>query len=177
VPYTFEDIVKGLNAIVPNDWAAFLRQRLDSNEFHAPEVPGIVALSGYKLTYTDKPGYWSQLEEGQEGYVDTRYSLGLQVGASGTVSDVIVNGLGYKAGFGPGMKIVAVNGRAFTPALLRAAIKDAVGKGPAIDFIVENTGYYKLITMDYHDGEKYPALERVVAQPDRLSDILEPMTK
>ena len=38
VPYTFEDVVAGLNAVVPNDWAGFLRTRLDSNELHAPET-------------------------------------------------------------------------------------------------------------------------------------------
>ena len=41
VPYTFEDIVSGLNAVVPNDWAGFLRQRLDANTLHAPEASGI----------------------------------------------------------------------------------------------------------------------------------------
>ena len=72
MPYTFEDIVSGLNAVVPNDWATFLRTRLDSNELHAPETDGINALSGYKLTYTDKPDYWTQLGESQHNYVSTR---------------------------------------------------------------------------------------------------------
>jgi len=177
VPYTFDDIVSALNAVVPNDWATFLRQRLDSNALHAPELDGINALSGYKLTYTDKPAYWDQLLEGQTNYVDTRYSLGMLAGYSGDIGDVIVGSLADKAGFGPGMRIVAVNGRAFTPTLLRAAIKDAVGNGPAIKFIVENTGYYKLIDMDYHGGEKYPSFERVAGAPDRLNDIVQPMTK
>jgi predicted metalloprotease with PDZ domain len=177
VPYTFDDIVAGLNAIVPNDWAAFLHQRLDSNESHAPEIAGINALSGYKLVYSDKPAYWDQLTEGQESFVDTRFSLGMQINYAGDVADVVVGGLADKAGFGPGMRVVAVNGRAFTPSLLRAAIKGAVGNGPAIEFIVENTGYYKVIRLDYHDGEKYPTLERVAGTPARLDDIVKPMTK
>jgi len=177
VPYTFDDIVAALNAVAPNDWAAFLHQRLDSNDFHAPDMPGIDALSGYKLTYTDKPNYWEQLTEGQESFVDTRFSLGMQVAYTGVIADVMVGGIADKAGFGPGMRIIAVNGRAFAPPLLRAAIKDAVGKGPAIEFIVENTGYYKVIRLDYHDGEKYPTLERIADTPARLDDILQPMTK
>jgi len=177
VPYTFEDIVAGLNAVAPYDWAAFLRKRLDSNEFHAPEIPGIDSLSGYKLVYVDHPNYWSKLSESENGSVDTKFSLGLQVGSDGHIGDVIVGGVGDKAGFGPGMRIVAVNGRAFSPALLRAAIKEAKGKGPAMEFIVENTGYYKVIRLDYHDGEKYPDLQRVDGTPARLDDILQPMTK
>jgi hypothetical protein len=75
------------------------------------------------------------------------------------------------------MKLVAVNGRAFTPALLRAAVRDAQGTGPAIELIVENTGFYKVLKIDYHAGERYPTLERVANTPDRLEDILKPMTK
>ena len=128
VPYTFEDIVNGLNAVVPNDWATFLRTRLDSNDVHAPEMDGINALSGYKLIYTDKPDYWSQLLESQHNYVDVRYSLGMSVGTDGKVKDVIVGGLADKAGFGPDMQIIAVNGRGFTPLLMRAAIQTCAGQ-------------------------------------------------
>jgi predicted metalloprotease with PDZ domain len=177
VPYTFEDVVSALNKVVPNDWATFLRTRLDSNEFHAPEMAGIDALSGYKLVYTDKPDYWSQLLESQHNYVDTRFSLGMSVGTDGKVRDVIVGGLADKAGFGPDMQIIAVNGRAFTPLLLRAAIQHAQGNGPALEFIVENTNYYKIIRMDYHGGERYPQLQRVDGTPARLDDILQPMVK
>jgi predicted metalloprotease with PDZ domain len=177
VPYAFDDIVSALNAVVPNDWATFLRMRLDSNELHAPEMAGIDALSGYKLIYTDKPDYWSQLLESQHNYVDTRWSLGMSVGTDGKVKDVIVGGVADKAGFGPDMQIIAVDGRGFTPLLLRAALQHAKGSGPAIEFIVENTNYYKIIRMEYHGGERYPQLQRVEGTPARLDDILQPMVK
>jgi predicted metalloprotease with PDZ domain len=177
VPYTFDDIVSALNAVVPNDWAAFLRARLDSNEPQAPEMAGIDALSGYKLVYTDKPDYWSQLLESQHNYVDTRWSLGMSIGTDGKVKDVIVGGLADKAGFGPDMQIIAVDGRGFTPLLLRAAIQHAKGNGSPIEFIVENTNYYKIIRMEYHGGERYPQLQRVEGTPARLDDILQPMVK
>jgi predicted metalloprotease with PDZ domain len=176
VPYTFEDIVSGLNAVVPNDWAGFLHARLDSNDLHAPEMSGINALSGYKLTYTDKPNYWSTLEESQ-GSLNARWSLGFSAGSSGNIGDVIIGSPADKAGLAPEFKIVAVNGRAFTTGLLRTAIKDAAGKGPDIELIVENTGYFKTIKLNYHDGEKYPQFVRVDGTPTRLDDILKPMTK
>jgi predicted metalloprotease with PDZ domain len=175
VPYTFEDVVAGLNAVVPNDWAAFLHERLDSNELHAPEIAGINALSGYKLTYTDKPNYWSQLSE-SEGGLNAMYSLGLGVNTTGDIRDVLIGGIADKSGLAPEFKIIAVNGRAFTPGLLRQAIKDAVS-GPAMELIVENTGYFKLVKLDYHGGERYPQLVRVDGTPARLDDILQPMTK
>ena len=45
-----------------------------------------------------------------------------------------------------------------------------------MELIVANTGYYKVIRVDYHEGEKYPQLQRVEGAPARLDDILKPMT-
>ncbi len=177
VPYDFDDIVKALNGVVANDWAGFLRSRLDANEEHLPETPGLNQLTGYKLVYMEKPDYWSQLTEAETEVVDARYSLGLLVKNNGGIQDVVLDSPAYKAGLAPGFNIVAVNGRAFQPGLLRAALLQAKGNGPAIELIVENTNYYKVIRVEYHGGERYPALERVANTPARLDDILQPMVR
>ena len=175
IPYTFSDIVAGLNAIVPNDWAAFLHERLDTNQFHAP-LAGITR-GGYQLLYGESPNVYSRSVEAISESSDFWYSLGLHVTKAGVISDVLKDGISDKAGIGPGMVVIAVNGRAFTPDILRAAVRDAKGSGPATELIVQNTGYYKIVKLDYHDGERYPYLERVTGTPDRLDDILKPMTK
>ncbi len=177
VPYDFDDIVNALNGVVKNDWAGFLRSRLDANGEHLPETPGLNQLTGYKLVYMDKPDYWSQLTEAETEVLDARYSLGLLLKNNGAIGDVILDSPAYKAGLAPGFTIVAVNGRAFQPALLRAAMLQAKGNGPAIELIVENTGYYKVMQVEYHGGERYPALERVANTPARLDDILQPMVR
>jgi predicted metalloprotease with PDZ domain len=175
VPYTFGDVVAGLNGVVANDWATFLRSRLDSNAYQAPL--GGLENGGYKLTYSDTPNPWSAMADAESETFDFWYSLGLHAGKSGTVSDVLKGGVADKAAVGPGMRILAVNGRAYTPAVLKAAIHDAKDSGPAIELIVLNTGYYKVIKLDYHGGERYPQLERVAEVPDRLDDILKPEAK
>jgi len=175
VPYTFEDVVAGLNSVVPNDWASFLRSRVDSNAYHAPL--GGLENGGYKLTYSDKPNAWSEMEDQKSESFDFWYSLGLHVNKSGSVSDVLMGGIADKGGFGPGMRILAVNGRAYTPDVLKAAVRDGKDSGPTVELIVENTGYYKVIKLDYHEGERYPRLERVDSVPDRLDDILKPAAK
>ena len=172
VPYTFEDVVAGLNGVVANDWTTFLRSRLDSNAYQAPL--GGLENGGYKLAYSDKPNAWSAMADAQSETFNFWYSIGLHAGRSGTVSDVLKGGVADKAGFGPGMKIIAVNGRGYTSDVLKAAIHDATGSGPSIELIVENTGFYKVIKLDYHAGERYPQLERVSSIPDRLGDILKP---
>ncbi|MDP9050735.1 MAG: M61 family peptidase [Acidobacteriota bacterium] len=175
VPYTFDDVVAGLNAVAPNDWAAFLRQRLDTNQPHAP-LSGIEN-GGWKLAYAPRPNPWSDKEDTVSGNGNFWFSIGLSVNSAGVLSDVLKGGPSDKAGLAPQMKLVAVNGRTFTPALLKAAVNDAEGDGPAIELIVENTGYYRLIKLDYHGGERYPTLERVTGMPDALDDITQPLVK
>ncbi len=175
VPYTFDDVVAGLNSVVANDWATFLRSRIDSNAYQAPL--GGLENGGYKLSYSDKPNAWSAMEDAERGSFDFWYSIGLHAAKSGNVSDVLKGGVSDKAGIGPGMKLIAVNGRAYTPDVLKAAIHDAKDSGPPLELIVENTGFFKVIRLDYHGGERYPQLERVSSVPDRMDDILKPEAK
>jgi predicted metalloprotease with PDZ domain len=75
------------------------------------------------------------------------------------------------SGIGPGMKIVAVNGRKFTAAVWHDAIRAAKTNRAPIELIVENTEYFRVIKLDYHDGEKYPHLVRDESKPDLLTEI------
>lgn len=174
-PYTFEDVVAGLNAVVANDWAGFLRERLDSHAYHAPM--GGIERGGYRLVYRDVPNVYEKAYEGVSEGVEFWYSLGLHVGKTGGIADVLKDGVSDKAGVGPGMMVMAVNGRAYTPELLRAAVREGKGSGPGVTLILQNTGYFKVVTVEYHGGERYPSLERVEGTADRLDEILKPMTK
>ena len=75
------------------------------------------------------------------------------------------------------MKIVAVNGRRASDELVRQAIKDGKGKGPAIEIVIDNSGFIRTVKIDYHDGERYPHLVRQQGSPGLLDDILAPMTR
>ena len=175
VPYTFEDIVAALNNVVAYDWASMLNERLHSNSGTGPT--GGIINGGYKLVYTDQLNSWMAMEQGDRGAINFWYSLGLSVGGTGTLGDVLVGGVSDKAGLGPGMKIVAVNGREFSPEVLRVAVRDAKSSTAPIELIVENTGFYKTVRIDYHGGEQYPAFVRAANTPDRLDDILKPLTR
>jgi hypothetical protein len=69
-----------------------------------------------------------------------------------------------------------VNGHAYSPSVLRDAVKDAKTSTAPIEFITTRHDDYIVRKIDYHEGEKYPVLERVDGTPDLLSDILKPMT-
>ena len=70
------------------------------------------------------------------------------------------------------MKIVAVNGRKFTPDALHDALKAGKSSSAPLELLVENTDYYRTYKLDYHDGEKYPHLVRDESKPDLLTEII-----
>jgi predicted metalloprotease with PDZ domain len=107
---------------------------------------------------------------------DFSYSLGFTIGEDGKLDDVIVGSPAYQAGIGPRMQLVAVNGRKWSPAALRAALKTAQGTDQPIELLVENAQFFKTYAVNYHGGERNPHLERVSEQPDILGDILKPLT-
>jgi predicted metalloprotease with PDZ domain len=103
------------------------------------------------------------------------YSIGLKLTAEGNVVDVSPDMPAAKAGIGPGMKITAVNGRQFTPDVLRDAIHNAKNSG-SLELLVLNGKRFSTYKLDYRDGEKYPVLERN-GQPALLDQILKPLTR
>ena len=174
VPYTFDDVVRTLNEVTPYDWAKLLRERVGANSTHAP-LDGIER-GGWKLIYNDKPNLFNEAIEKLAKSADLSYSLGITVAQDGKLEDVIVGSPAYQAGLGPGMKLLAVNSRKWSPTILHAAVKAAQGDSQPIDLLVENAQFYKTYSVSYHDGEKNPHLERSGNQSDLLGDILKPLT-
>jgi predicted metalloprotease with PDZ domain len=167
--YNFEDVVETLNVLAPHDWAGFLRSRLDGVSTKTPEEA--VTNSGWKLVYDDQPNEVLAVEEALARRADFSFTVGMTVSDDGTVGDVIHDGPAYKAGIGPGMKIVAVNGAQYTSDGMRAAI-DAAKSAPApIPLIVANGAQFTTVSLDYRGGLRYPHIERDAARPDYLSGI------
>jgi predicted metalloprotease with PDZ domain len=173
VPYTYDDLVKVLNEIAPYGWKVFFQKRIYEI---APRAPlGGIENGGWHLIYTNEMSSLFKIREAQHKITDMNYSLGFTLGAEGGVSDVLPGTPSDAAGVGIGMKLVAVNGRAWTAENLRAAVKSAATNSTPIELLVENGDYYKTYALDYHGGEKYPVLERDPSKPDLLADILKPL--
>jgi predicted metalloprotease with PDZ domain len=166
--YTFDELVKTLNAFAPFDWAGFFHTRLTSTSAEAPV--GGVENGGWKVVFDDKP---SKLE-GRRGHPSDVYSIGLQVGSDGLVSDAIVGSPAFEAGISSQMKIAGVNGRVFTPELLSDAIKSAKNTSQPITLLVIVDGYFRTCTINYHDGPRYPHLVRDDQKPDYLDELIKP---
>jgi len=167
--YTFDDIVATLNRVAPYDWANFLRSRLDST---SPDTPiESIENSGWKLVYNDKPNEMQENRETIRKAVSLSTSIGMSLFDEGTVADVMYGGPSYNAGIGPGMKVTAVNGKQYSPEVLKEAIEDAKSSSAPIQLIVANGPQVQLVSIDYHGGLRYPHLVRDDGRPDFLSEI------
>jgi predicted metalloprotease with PDZ domain len=128
--------------------------------------------SGWKLVYDETQSDFLRSAERSENRVAESFSIGLILKDDGEVADTIEGMTAAKAGLGPGMKVVGVNGRKFSAEVLHDAIKSAKSSSNPIELLVENTDYYKTYKLDYHEGEKYPHLVRDESKPDLLGEII-----
>jgi len=174
VPYTFDGVVATMQEIAPYDWRGFFTERLNS---HGPGAP-LAGLenSGWRLVFNDTMNEHQRAEEEVDRVADLQFSVGLMVHYPGAengdeVIDVIPGSPAAQAGIAPEMKLVAVNGRRWTPDVLREAIRAVKGGGESIELLLENDDYFHTYRVDYHGGERYPHLERVTGKPDLLTDI------
>jgi predicted metalloprotease with PDZ domain len=145
VPYTFGDVVAALNELTPYDWNSFFTERLTT---HGPGAPlgGVVNSGCFHVHATG----------GEE---------------SDRILEVIPGSPADKAGLAPGMHLLAVNGRRWTPELLRDAIKRAGNNKEPIELLAENNDYFQTYRVEYHGGEKYPHLEATSGKTDVLAEI------
>ena len=168
--YTFDDIVSTLNQVVAYDWRGFWTERLTN---HGPGAPlAGIENSGWELVYDEKRSPLIENWEEERKEINAHFSIGLDILWDGEIVDTIEGMPAAKAGIGPGMKVVAVNGKKMSKYTFHDAVQATKTSSSPLELLVENADYYTTYKLDYHDGEKYPHLVRDESKPDMLSDIL-----
>ena len=172
-PYAFDDIVRALNDVVTHDWQAFLNKRLAGTDAEPP-LDGL-ARGGWEAVYGETAGDLFKNRDSDEKTINLISSIGLLLKDDGQVTDVIPGKAADKAGIGPGMKLLGINGRRWTSDRLREAVESTRGGKGKLVFLMENQEFFKTVTLNYSEGEKYPLLKRVEGKPDLLGDVLRPL--
>ncbi|MGO9723602.1 MAG: M61 family metallopeptidase [Methylocella sp.] len=171
--YTFEELVKALNAVEPYDWAGFLRQRLDGVARPAP-LAGL-ARGGYRLVYTNKSNEYEKGRETERKVTLFRYSLGVDIDEKdGTIINVMWGSPAFEAAITEGMQILAINGENYSGDLLKRTITAAAIRSGPIELILKSNDRYHVVHVDYHGGLRYPHLERDATAMPLLDAILAP---
>ena len=171
-PYTADELYAALNAVQAYDWRGFFRQRVLEVAERAP-LGGITGV-GWRLVFREDPTPMEAAEDGAGKRIGLQYSAGLVLNEGGAIGDVIAGSPADKSGLTPGQHIVAVNGRQFSRAVIRAAIKDAKNSTEPIDLLIKDAEFYRTVRLDCHTGERHPDLERDSSQPDVLAEIIKP---
>src|SRR5438552_6863393 len=169
--YNFDDVVNTLNQVAPYDWRGFWTERLNN---HGPGAPlAGVEGSGWKLVYDENRSELVKAEEdAAKENINAAYSIGLWLRDDGHITDTIEGMPAAKAGIGPGMAVIAVNGKKFSVDVLHDAMRATRNSSEPLELLIENTDYDKVFKIDYHGGEKFPHLVRDESKPDLLSDII-----
>lgn len=168
-PYTFDDLVAALDAVMPYDWATFLRARVDSVGIPA-DLDGVTR-GGYRLTWNDQPPSNQQARENKSGEADLSFSAGMTLNKDGEVTDVGWGGPAWQAGLVIGAKVMSVNGVPYQSSVIKAAIA-AARAGTPIGLQVARGQTEQSLSLIWGGGLRYPHLERVPGAPALLDDIL-----
>jgi len=170
--YTFDDVVSTLNGVYAYDWAKFLRERLYQPGRPAP-LAGIEQ-AGYKLVWKDKANPSDAGAAKERKALDLSYSLGMTIGTDGEVTAQVWDGPAFNAGLVKGVKIVAVNGAAYTPEGISDAITAAKGGSQPIQLLVKRGERFMTVPVTWNGGLRYPWLEKTGKGETGLDRLLAP---
>jgi len=175
VPYSREDVIKTLNALVPYDWQGLFAERVDRV---TPRLPmSGVERAGWRLVYNDKPNAAIADDESRREDHDWRFSLGFSVSKKETVEEVLPDSPAGRAGMVAGEKVLGVGGHVYSARAVEAALAEAKGGKAPIEVVVADGDAVRIHRIDYHDGPRRPHLERIEGRPDVLTEILKARAK
>ena len=170
VPYDFNEIVQHLRATADFDWERFLTERINRPLDALPL--DLVGRIGYRLQYAKSPS--NQEGDRARGGISAQHSLGLTFSGDGHIINIVPGMAGDKAQLAPGMRVMGINGRFFSPRRLQDALADSIALRK-IELLVLEGDRFRTIVLDYADGPRHLVLIRDESKPDLLAQILKPI--
>ncbi len=162
--YEFADVVRDLQATADYDWKGFFNRRVSAPQETLPL--DVVGRLGYRLHYKEKAA------ANDNPAAD---SIGVVI-ASGQVARVDPGLPADKAGLAPGMTVIGVNGKRYSPSRLREAIASSVTT-KKVELLIEDGEDLRTIVVPYASGLRYLELVRAQGRPDVLGAILKSRAK
>jgi len=170
--YTRDDVIATLTSVYAYDWAGFLAKRIDEAGLPAP-LAGIEK-AGYKLVFREEPNGYDKARMAHDHDFNLSHSLGLVLDGDGKVTSSKWDSAAFKAGIVTGAKIIAVNDNPYSSDILRRAITSAKTGRKPIMLLIKRNEHFQTVPLDYHDGLRWPWLERVGKAETGLDRLLAP---
>lgn len=157
--YERGDVIATLAAIAPYDWDGFFRTRIETPG--QPVPLGGIERGGYRLVWKDTPNAYDQGRMTNAKVLSLTGSLGITLDREGKVLGTRWDSPAFRAGIVQGVQIIAVNGDGYDADTIKAAITAAKAPGSKpIALLVKRDNRFDTVTVDYHDGLRWPWLER-----------------
>lgn len=172
VPYEFNDVAAALNGIYPHDWATFLTTRLRTPGQPVP-LAGIEK-GGYRLVWRDAPNAYDKGRMDDGKYLSLHHSIGVSIDKEGKVAASRWDSPAFRAGLVSGVQIITVNGTAYDAENIKAAITAAKDPSRPIDLLVKRDEKVYTMSINYHEGLRWPWLEHSGSERAGLDRLLSP---
>jgi predicted metalloprotease with PDZ domain len=175
-PYSEADVYATLAAVAPGDWRGLIHHHLDDLG-PAALLAGLES-AGWRLEYSAAKNSFLETRQKRRKEIDRQWSIGLKLSDDakdrGAIIDTAEERAAPRAGAGPGMKVIAVNGERLSAEVLDAAILAAHATHTPIELLLENGDYYKSVSVPYFDGPRFPHIVRIEGRTDTLTQMLQP---
>jgi predicted metalloprotease with PDZ domain len=173
-PYAEADVYAALASVVPADWRAIIHRHLDS--LGPQTLLEALKGSGWELSYSAEKNTYVEAQQKRRKQTNRLWSIGMRVDDKDTVLETVEDRAAAHAGVGPGMKLLAVNGRKYSADALDAAIVAAQLSRKPIELLIESGDYFRVISVAYTDGPRWPHMKRIEGHADLLSETLKART-
>jgi predicted metalloprotease with PDZ domain len=103
------------------------------------------------------------------------FSLGLVIDEKdASILEVRWGSPAFKAKLTESTQLLAINGIPYSADVLKAAIQSAKSSNSPIELIVKTQDRYRVVNLDYHEGLRFPHLERDPSVRGWLDELLSP---
>jgi predicted metalloprotease with PDZ domain len=169
--FTRSDVVESLQSIVQHDWDGLIVRRVEAlvDQFD----PAVVEAVGYAIEYTDEEPTIPEDTFRRIKGVDALDSIGVVFEDDGTINDVLLDSPAHAANLGPGMKVMGVNGSAWSENRMRDAISMSTAKGQ-LELLVVNGDSIETHLVRYDGGTRYITLVEKKGSKNWLKEMVKP---
>ena len=165
-PFTYDDVLRVLNELMPYDWQAFFAQRVyeQQQEFDL----SFMQKAGWSIDIVAEP---DSSEDLFFSYRNAFESIGMGMSARGRIYRVLKDSPAYNAGLARGMQLLKINGIHASPEILHHALIASKKSGELVMDIEDELGERRC-TIEYTAGPRYLTMRRMQDSPDLLHDIV-----
>ncbi|MEK7484067.1 MAG: hypothetical protein AABZ60_07030 [Planctomycetota bacterium] len=167
--YQRKEVIEILQNLIPYDWESLIQKRVRSpmDELSLDFLSRI----GYSLKEVSNIPPTIQQKEWESRAVYATASLGMVIAEDGKILEVLPGKTADRVGLFKDMKVTAIDGIQFSSLHFQKSLRS---QKPILEFLIQQGEFFRLYQVPGAEGLKYLKLERLLQQPDLLSEILSP---